>query len=180
MVLVAGRRIGKTWDDVRMIDQVIRKMRFNLTGKSEREFELTFASTLTAHSEKLSGKIYSQTDKDTIVESVYLFGKKHRPDMTINHDGIAVELKFLSSSLDGLKQALGQSLIYRAKYRFVVNIFVIAETHKETYLKGANDEEKDLAQILKYLAQEMNVFSYIVPAFNPGSNIKALLEWNDL
>jgi len=26
----------------------------------------------------------------------------------------------------------------------------------------------------------MNIFSYLVPAFNPGSNVKSLLQWNDI
>ena len=59
---------------------------------------------------RMNGQIMSQVDKDTTVRSVYLFGKKHRPDLTINEDGIAVEIKYLSGSLDGLKQAIGQSI----------------------------------------------------------------------
>ena len=100
--------------------------------------------------------------------------------MTINEDGIAVEITYLSGSLDGLKQAIGQSIFYRVRYRFVLNVFVIAEKYKDTYLKGANDEEKDLEEIFKDLSSDMNIFSYIVPAFNPGPNVKAVLAWNDI
>ena len=113
------------------------------------------------------GQIMSQVDKDTIVRSVYLFGKKHRPDLTINDDGIAIEIKYLSGSLDGLKQAIGQSIFYRVRYRFVMNVFVIAEKYKETYIKGANEVEKDLEEIFQDLSSGMNIFSYIVPAFTP-------------
>jgi len=97
-------------------------------------------SAVAANKDRIKGDIHSQVDKDTVVRSVYLFGKKHRPDLTINEDGIAVEIKFLSNSLDGLKQAIGQSIFYRVRYRFVINLFVIDEKYKETYLKGANDE----------------------------------------
>jgi len=62
----------------------------------------------------------------------------------------------------------------------VINLFVIDEKYKETYLKGANDEEKDLEEICKDLSSDMNIFSYLVPAFNPGSNVKSLLQWNDI
>ena len=48
----------------------------------------------------------SQVEKDTTVRSVYLFTKKHRPNLTINDDGIAIEIKYPSGSLDGLKQAI--------------------------------------------------------------------------
>ena len=93
---------------------------------------------------------------------------------------MAVEIKFLSNNLDGLKQAIGQSIFYRVRYRFVMNLFVIDEKYKDVYLKGANDEEKDLEEILKDLATEMNIFSYLVPAFTPGTNVKSLLQWNDI
>ena len=63
---------------------------------------------------------------------------------------------------------------------FVMNVFVIAEKYKDTYLKGANDEEKDLEEIFQDLSSDMNIFSYIVPAFTPGSNVKSLLAWNDV
>ena len=48
------------------------------------------------------------------------------------------------------------------------------------FLKGANEEEKDLEEIFLDLSTDMNIFSYIVPAFTPGPNIKALLAWNDI
>ena len=119
-------------------------------------------------------------DKETVVQSVYCFGKKHRPDLTINDDGIAIELKFINNSLNGIKEAIGQSIFYRIRYRFVVNIFVISEKHKEVYLKAANGEEKDLEEILKNLSIDSNIFSYVVPAFTPGTNVKACLEFNDI
>ena len=110
---------------MKTLDKIIGNTRFNLTGKSEREFELAFMSSVNANADRLNGKIHSQVDKDNVVQSVYLFGKKHRPDLTINEDGIAIEIKYLSGSLDGLKQAIGQSIFCRVRYRFVTNIFVI-------------------------------------------------------
>jgi len=171
MAFQSGHRRGQVWEDVQTLDTIIKNTRFNLTGKSEREFELAFMSAVAANKDRIKGDIHSQVDKDTVVRSVYLFGKKHRPDLTINEDGIAVEIKFLSNSLDGLKQAIGQSIFYRVRYRFVINLFVIDEKYKDTYLKGANDEEKDLEEICKDLSSDMNIVSYLVPAFNPGSNV---------
>ena len=180
MVFQPGPRRGNVWDDVRTLDTIIKNTHFKLNGKNERDFEFAFMSTVAANKDLIHGDIHSQVDKDTIVRSVYLFGKKHRPDLTINEDGIAVEIKFLSNSLDGLKQAIGQSIFYRVRYRFVMNLFVIDKKYKDTYLKGAKEEEKDLEDICKNLSSEMNIFSYLVPAFDPGSNIKSLLSWNDI
>ena len=61
-----------------------------------------------------------------------------------------------------------------------MNLLVIAEKYKDTYLKGANEEEKDLEKILQDLNIDLNISSYIVPAFLPGPYIKALLAWNDI
>jgi len=52
-----GIRRGSVWDDVMAIDAIIKKTRFALTGKSEREFEFAFTQTLTAHSPPRSGKM---------------------------------------------------------------------------------------------------------------------------
>ena len=44
-------------------------------------------SSVNANADRINGQIMSQLDKDTTVRSVYLLGKKHSPDFTINHDG---------------------------------------------------------------------------------------------
>ncbi len=49
--------------------------------------------------------------------------------------------------------------------RFVVNLFVIDEKCKDACLNGVNDEEKDLEEILKDRACDMNIFRYLVPTF---------------
>lgn len=111
-----GIRRGSIWDDVIAIDAIIKKTLFALTGRSEREFKFAFTQTLAAHADKLKGKIFSQANQETIVKSVYCFGKRHRPDLTINEDGVAIEISYLSDSLDGIKLALGQSMLYRLRY----------------------------------------------------------------
>jgi hypothetical protein len=180
MAFQTGHRRGQAWEDAKTLDSIIKNARFNLTGKSERDFELLFSERVRANSDRINGKIISQVDKDTTVRSVYCFGKKHRPDLTINEDGIALELKYLSSNLDGLKQAIGQSIFYRVRYRFVFNLFVVDERHKDVYIKAANGEEKDLEEILRDLSADMNIFSYVVPAFSAAPNLKACLDWNNI
>lgn len=177
-----GIRRGSVWDDVMAIDEIVKKTRFAHTGKNERDFEIGFTQTLTVHAQtgRLKGKVISQTDQETIVKSVYCFGKRHRPDLTINEDGIAIEIKYLSSSLDGIKLALGQSMLYRLRYKFVVNLFILSEKHKETYSKASKGEERDLEDIFKNLSDEANVFSYIVPAFSATPNLKSCIESNGI
>jgi hypothetical protein len=180
MSFESGRRRGKTWADVKLLDDLIKKTKFNLTTKSERECELSFANILLGMEEKFNGKIYSQIDQDTSVKAVFCFGKKHRPDLTIDEDGIAIEIKFIKDSLDGIKNALGQSLMYRLRYKFVINVIIVSEKNKDTYYKADNEEDKDLFDILKYLSEDMNIFTYIVPSFSLNTGVKRVLESNDI
>ena len=78
--------------------------------------------------------------------------------MTINEDGIAIEIKYLSISLDGIKLALGQSMLYRLRFKFVFNVFILAEKHKDTYSKASKGEERDLEDIFKDLGDEAKCF----------------------
>ena len=112
MGFITGKRSGALWDDLNKIVEIIESISFNLSNKSEREFENTFSSVLSSHKNQLNNEIISQLDNNTKVNSVYCFGKKHRPDLTINDNGIAIEIKFVKDSLDGFKQAIGQSFIY--------------------------------------------------------------------
>ena len=182
-----GKRTGKNWEDILFIDSLIKNSDkktngsiMNITGKEEKNFELRFSSLLDANKVKLNGNLISQQNKDTTVKQIYCFGKKHRPDMTINDDGIAIEIKYINDNFDGVKMALGQSLMYRLRYKFVINVIVISEKNKDVYEKAVNGEEKDLEDILKYLADDMNVFTYIVPAFSLKNNQKRVFEVNGL
>ena len=182
-----GKRTGKNWEDILFIDSLIKNSDkknngsiMNITGKEEKDFELRFSSLLDANKVKLNGNLISQQNKDTTVKQIYCFGKKHRPDMTINDDGIAIEIKYINDNFDGVKMALGQSLMYRLRYKFVINVIVISEKNKDVYEKAVNGEEKDLEDILKYLADDMNVFPYIVPAFSLKNNQKRVFEVNGL
>ncbi len=183
----SGKRTGKNWEDVLFIDSLIKNADkksngsiMNITGKEEKDFELRFSSLLDANKGKINGNLISQQNKDTTVKQIYCFGKKHRPDMTINDDGIAIEIKYINDNFDGVKMALGQSLMYRLRYKFVINVIVISEKNKDVYEKALNGEEKDLEDILKYLADDMNVFTYIVPAFSLKNNQKRVFEVNGL
>ena len=182
-----GKRTGKNWEDILFIDSLIKNSDkknngsiMNITGKEEKDFELRFSSLLDANKVKLNGNLISQQNKDTTVKQIYCFGKKHRPDMTINDDGIAIEIKYINDNFDGVKMALGQSLMYRLRYKFIINVIVISEKNKDVYEKAVNGEEKDLEDILKYLADDMNVFTYIVPAFSLKNNQKRVFEVNGL
>jgi len=90
--------------------------------------------------------------------------------MTLDENGVAIELKFVRSS--GLREAIGQSFLYRLQYRFVFVVLIIAEEKQQLYFDIESGKEPDLENILQHLADKMNVFVHIVPAFNFNANKK--------
>ena len=166
----AGRRKGKCWNDCKEINELILDFPFHTTGKNERDFENGFATTLLTMQKRFNSDVITQIDKKTTVQSVYCFGKNHRPDMTLDDNGIAVELKFVTYA--GLKDAIGQGFLYRLRFKFVFLILVISEERSKIYLDLVENKEKDLHDTLCYLADNMNIFTYIVPAFDTKPGIK--------
>lgn len=164
MSFTFSKRFGRFWEDAKVLDKEIKKYPFHTTGKNERDFENGFATLLMAHKNDFSGKVITQIDKETSVKSIYCLGKKHRPDMAIDENGIAIELKFIT--YDELKNAIGQGYFYRLQYKFVFLLLVISEDKKSIYSDITKGKEKDLENLLQHLADNMNIFSYIVPAFS--------------
>ncbi|RFF29164.1 hypothetical protein [Wenzhouxiangella sediminis] len=158
-----GVRRGRIWDDANLLHKQIMRFPFATTGNTENAFERGFATTLMATEEQYNEEVVTQIKKGVSVQSVYAFGKKHRPDMTLGENGIAVEMKFIRYG--GLKDAIGQGYLYRLKYKFVFLVLILSESRKEVYDSIENGEEKDLDDVLHQLAEDLNIFTYLVPAF---------------
>lgn len=169
------RRRGKYWDDCKKIHSLINDFPFHTTGKTERDFENGFATTLMTMKKSFNSDVITQIDKSTTVQSVYCFGKNHRPDMTLDYTGIAIELKFVTYA--GLKSAIGQGFFYRLRYKFVFLLLVISEERSEIYYGLDTNKEKDLHDTLRYLADSMNIFTYLVPAFNINRGTKKCISF---
>lgn len=175
MSFEASRRTGRYWKDVNVLNDLIHDFPFHTTGKNERDFENGFASTLLTMKNQFNSDIFTQIDKSSKVKSVHCFGKKHRPDMTLDENGIAVEIKFITYA--GLKEAIGQGILYRQRYRFIFLVLVISETRKIVYADIDSGKEKDLEDTLQYLADSLNIFTYIVPAFNLKPGMKKCISF---
>ena len=93
------RRRGKVWEDTKSLHSMLMKFPFQTTGGSERDFERGFATTLMNSREDYNLRVHSQIDRDTQVESIYCFGKKHRPDITLGENGVAIEMPGFQSEV---------------------------------------------------------------------------------
>ena len=184
MAFKPSRKYGKYWEDVQQLDRYIREYDFHNTSKSEKVFEQGFSSALKVLHERFHTDLVSQVHKNAKVESVFCFGKNHRPDMTFvdndkQEDIIAIELKKID--YEGIKTAIGQGFIYRIKYRFVFIVLILPDKCKKTYHGIENGQEENLSDLLKHLAEKNNIFTYIVPAFainKPG--IKKVLSFYEI
>ena len=170
-----GRRRGNYWDDCKQLNKIINKFPFHTTGKNERDFENGFATNLMSREDEFNSKVITQIDKKTTVQSIYCFGKRHRPDMTLDNDGIAIELKFVTYA--GLKDAIGQGYLYRLKYKFVFLVLIIDEKRDYIYYDLDILKEKGLSDTLQHLADNMNIFTYVVPAFDVTPGVKKCISY---
>ncbi len=171
------RRRGKTWEDAKTLHDMIMNFPFQTTGSNERSFEQGFAVTLLNAKKEYNQTIYSQVDRDNHVQSVYCFGKHHRPDMKIGSDGIAVELKYISYA--GLKDAIGQGHLYRIQNKFVFLILIFSEERKQVYYDIEKGKESDLENTLRYLEESMNIFTYLVPSFKlKGTAVRKVIPFS--
>ena len=171
--MINGRKTGVIWADVKKMDRLLRNFHYELRAKTEREFGIAL-STIIGNSKrsKFKNSVYSEIDKTTKVPSVYCFGKKNRPDLAINHNGIALEYKFCNS--DGLSKAIGQGMIYRMKYKFVFLVLILKSDPrtKKFYLDYCNglEEQELLSQLLTELAKSSRIYTYIIPSFNSADS----------
>lgn len=168
MSFESSRRYGRFWDDAKELDSFISDYHFNTSGKNERDFEQGFAAALYNSRKSFGCEVITQTNNETSVKSVYCFGKKHRPDMALDENVIAIELKYITYA--GLKDAIGQGHLYRLQYKYVFLVLVVSPDKKEMYSDLCERKEKDLEDILQHLADNMNIFTYVVPSFKlkPG------------
>ncbi|WP_395375073.1 hypothetical protein [Marinicella sp. W31] len=170
MNFMPSRRSGRYWDDAKLLHKCIKSFNFVVNAQREKEFENMFAASLDAHKDKFQSELVSQTNKETTVQSIRCFGKNHRPDMTFDKNGIAIEIKL--SSYSGLTKAIGQGHIYRLSYRFAFLIIILTKDKKGFYQEFASNGEPLTESLLQYLADEMNIFTYIVPSFKVGTAVK--------
>jgi len=163
MAFEKGIRRGPIWNDVKKVHDFINDFPLYTTGKTEKDFENGFSTTLMAVKKQFENDVITQIDKSQKVNSVYCFVKNNRPDLTIGKDGIAFEIKY--TDYGSLNSAIGQGYIYRLDYKFVFLVLVISEAIKDLYYEIADGKEKQLEDILFHLSEEMNIFTYIVPSF---------------
>ncbi len=137
-VFKASKRNGKYWKDLQNATHLIKKMSLDISGTEERKYEDRLSGLLSVHFES---NFIDQRSLKQVVTRISLFNHDHRPDMSIDTDGTAIEVKMATSG-QSFRDAIGQALIYRTGYRFVLIIW-IDRTKDKTYKKLIEDKTKD-------------------------------------
>lgn len=150
-----AKRTGIHWKNLQKAIRAIKKIPLDIRGDNERKFEDRISGALTV---AFRDAFIDQRNTQQVMTRVSLFDHDHRPDMSIETDGVAIEVKVIKSG-HSFREAIGQSLIYRLGYRFVVVIW-IDKSKKKTYKSLIEDKKSDENKFLKQL-EENNIYCII-------------------
>jgi len=104
---------------------------------------------------KAERSVIIETDKNTVINHIQLFGTQHRPDFEVIVDGIsiAIEVK-VGDSGQQIREGIGQAIVYSTKYDFVVYLFLDSSPNKKVALSFTDHKEQVL---VAQLWSEFNV-----------------------
>ena len=148
----------------------IRKSKLTLKADTERAHEINLVANLEASS-KLKPHVINQIFKksEDRISKITAFGFDHGPDMAIDRDGTAIEVKVIKSGTD-LRACIGQALIYRLGYRFA--IMVLVDRTKDGKLgESLRSRASKESKMLRELCDDLNVFSIVGPVGPNNSNL---------
>ena len=155
-------RSGVHYDLVKFTVNRLKRANMLVKGKSEKDYELSIISHLQA-SPKLSKNLITQVGEEEVdkIVNANLFGFNHRPDTTIGNDGTAIEIKVIKSG-HAIRDILGQAVVYRMYYRFVILVFVDNTPNKQIVEKCC-DKYSQENSLLHGLARSHKIYSVVGP-----------------
>lgn len=166
-----GPKQGGHYDLARLAISVLRKPEsFQIRAKKEIQLEIYLVGLL-KQPRTLRPHIIDQikTNPDKRVSRVHAFGFNHGPDIAIDPNGTAIEVKLVRTAHD-LRTGLSQALIYRFGYRFA--IMVLGDwTDHGVLVKSLLEKNSKWAELLRYLCDEHNVFTVIGPVAPDKPNL---------
>ncbi len=92
--------------------------------------------------------VWEKHPKQTI-PNVKLFGVHHRPDFVAYIDGMSVAIEVKKGDKgSGLREGLGQCLVYSTRYDFVIFLFIDISKSKKIVDSMVNDDEMAIVEDL--------------------------------
>jgi len=151
---LAARRSGSYWKSLKKCLSIVDRLSLDINATDERKYEDRIAGALQPNFEDF----VDQRNRRQTVTRVTIFAHDHRPDMSIYEDGVAVEVKVIRDG-QSFRQAIGQALLYRMGYRFVVIVWIDTTSQKE-YKSLITEKGSSEARFIKEL-EDYNIFCCI-------------------
>jgi len=147
----------------------IKKTEFAIRADYELDYERILVASLNS-SRKINAHLIDQIrlKQDQKRSKVTAFGFDHAPDITIDKDGTAIELKLIENG-DDLRACLGQALVYRFGYRFAIMV-LIDRTENQFVVESLRSKGSKEAKMLRDMCDQLNIFTVV----GPGPNKKNL------
>ena len=149
-----GRHTGKHWENLQKAREIIERLSLDIKAKDERKFEDRISGALQPN----FNTFIDQRNFKQVMTRVTIFEHDHRPDMSIDKDGIAIEVKSVKSG-SSFREAIGQSVIYRLGYRFVIVVWV-DWTKNKIYKTKCSDDNSGEYSLIKEL-EGNNIFCIV-------------------
>jgi hypothetical protein len=153
-IFMPYQKRGIHWENLEKAKTLVERLSLDVSSSDERQFEDRISGALQPNFDEF----IDQRNIQQTITRVTLFGHDHRPDMSIGTDGIAIEVK-LAKSGSSFREAIGQALIYRIGYRFVLIVWVDI-TKDKIYKLSLNDKKTREIEFLKEM-EEQNIFCII-------------------
>ncbi len=145
-----SRKGSSHWEKLQQVIKMIKSLNLDIRGKEEKDFENRISGVLSEHFKE---DFIDQKSLKQVMTMVPIFDHQFRPDMSIESNNVAIEVKLLKGT-NSFKEALGQSIIYRLGYKYVITVW-IDMTKKKTHLKVmSNEKETALLTAL----EDLNIF----------------------
>ena len=160
---------GQHYDLVKFTASKLKSANLSIKGRDERDFEHAIVSHLQS-SPKIKSNLITQVgtnEVDKIVKA-NMFSFSHRPDISIGNDGTAIEIKVIKSG-SSIRDLLGQAVVYRMHYRFVILVMVDL-TQDCRVVELCKDKKSQEFSLLSGLAEQMNVYTIIGGPNNDPKN----------
>jgi len=160
---------GQHYDLVKFTASKLKSANLAIKGRDERDFEHAIVSHLQA-SPKLRNNLITQIGTNEVekITQANMFGFSHRPDISIGNDGTAIEIKVIRSG-SSIRDLLGQAVVYRMHYRFVILVMVDLTQDCRT-VELCKDKKSQEFSLLSGLAEQMNVYTVIGGPNNDKKN----------
>lgn len=153
-VFMSAKKYGKYWENLNRALEIIKRLSLDVKSERESKYEDRISGALQPNFDNF---IDQRNIKQTMTR-ITLFGHDHRPDMSIGTDEVAIEVKFVKAGWS-FREAIGQSMIYRLGYRFVVVVWVDATSNK-VYGNLIQDENSNESKFIKEL-EKNNIYCVI-------------------